>query len=77
MSPILVSPSTEKPDPSLYPCPVFRTSLRGGKDNLTLLLHLPITGDVETWIERGVALTIENQVQFASQIHESNILLTF
>ena len=77
MSPILVSPSTERPDPSLYPCPVFRTSLRGGKDNLTLLLHLPITGDVDTWIERGVALTIENQVQIVSQNNESNIWLTF
>ena len=62
MYPILVSPTATKPDPALYPCPVFRTSERAGNDNLAMMIHLPIDGDVNTWIERGVALTIESKI---------------
>ena len=62
MSPILLTPVDQCPDPGLYPCPVFRTAERGGAANLALVLHLPITGPVSTWVERGVALTIEKQV---------------
>ena len=59
MPPIILTPSTEKPDSSLYPCPVFRTPERSGKENLAMVLELPITGTVDLWIERGVALCIQ------------------
>ena len=59
MPPIILTPSIEKPDPALYPCPVFRTPERSGKDNLAMVLNIPVTGTVELWIERGVALCIQ------------------
>ena len=59
MPPIILTPSTDKPDPSLYPCPVFRTLERSGKENLAMVLELPITGTVDLWIERGTALCIQ------------------
>ena len=63
MPPVLLSPCDHAPDPSLYPCPVFRTSERGGRGNLAMVLPLPIPGPVTGWIERGVALSIEKQVR--------------
>ena len=63
MPSVLLSPCDYAPDPSLYPCPVFRTPDRGGSGNLAMVLHLPITGAVTAWIERGVALSIEKQVR--------------
>ena len=62
MPPVLLSPSKEVPHPSLYQCPVFRTIRRGGGENLAMVIDLPIAGPKETWIERGVALTIEQRV---------------
>ena len=63
MPPVLVSPTEEVPDLTLYQCPVFRTIRRGGGENLAMVINLPITGTKETWIERGVALTIEQRVR--------------
>ena len=63
MPPVVIRPSQEVPDESLYECPVFRTSRRGGGDNLCMVINLPIAGSNTTWIERGVALTIENKVK--------------
>ena len=64
MPPVVIRPSQEVPDESLYQCPVFRTSRRGGGDNLCMIINLPIAGNNTTsWIERGVALTIENKVK--------------
>ena len=77
MSPILLTPVDQCPDPGLYPCPVFRTAERGGAANLALVLHLPITGPVSTWVERGVALTIEKQVRWYGGIIEAVIILKY
>ena len=63
MPPVLMSPCDQAPDPGLYPCPVFRTRERGGSGNLAMVMHLPITGPVTAWIERGVALSIEKEVK--------------
>ena len=63
MPPVLLRPSQEVPAPALYECPVCRTSRRGGGDNLAMVINLPIAGPKETWIERGVALTIEKKVR--------------
>ena len=62
MPPVLIRPSQEVPDETLYQCPVFRTITRGGGENLAMVIDLPIAGPKETWIERGVALTIEQRV---------------
>ena len=77
MSPILLTPVDQCPDPGLYPCPVFRTAERSGAANLALVLHLPITGPVSTWVERGVALTIEKQVRWYGGIIETVIILKY
>ena len=58
----MLTPTLTAPSEDLYPCPVFRTRERGGRNNLAMIIHLPISGSVQTWIERGVALVIENKV---------------
>ena len=68
MPPVLLSPCDHAPGAGLYPCPVFRTRERGGAGNLAMVLHLPITGAVTAWIERGVALSIEKQVRGKSVV---------
>ena len=59
MPPVLLTPTEEVPGSALYQCPVFRTTLRGGGENLAMVINLPIAGSNTTWIERGVALTIQ------------------
>ena len=72
MPPVLLRPSQEVPAPALYECPVFRTSRRGGGDNLAMVINLPIAGPKETWIERGVALTIEKKVSEGNDLIEND-----
>ena len=69
---MLLRPSQEVPAPALYECPVFRTSRRGGGDNLAMVINLPIAGPKETWIERGVALTIEKKVSEGNDLIEND-----